>query len=46
MSLLIACLLISIGDLHYGWYIAAVWIWSLKQFLRVWSAMPHAGDDT
>lgn len=45
MTLLIACLLIYLGDLHYGWYIAATWLWMLKNFLRGWSSFFDATDD-
>jgi len=45
MTLLIACLLIYVGGLHYGWYIAATWLWLLKQFVKGWGAFCDACDD-
>lgn len=44
MTLLIACLLIYVGDMHYGWYIAATWLWLLKQFLWAWRSFYDVGD--
>lgn len=44
MTLLIACLLIYIGGLHWGWYLFAAWLWSSKQFIKVWGSISDVGD--
>lgn len=45
MTLLIACLLIYLGDLYYGWYIAATFLWITKQIIKWWSVFYNACDD-
>jgi hypothetical protein len=44
MTLLIACLLIYVGDLHYGWYVLAAWLWLAKNFVKFWGAFTDVGD--
>lgn len=46
MTLLIACLLIYVGKLHWGWYVIATWLWLMKKFLTYWESLFNARDSS
>lgn len=45
MTLLVACLLIYVGELHWGWYVLASYVWMMKQFIKGWGALFDASSD-
>lgn len=45
MTLLIACLLVYLCKLPWGWYVLALYVWLMKQFIKGWGAFFDASSD-